>query len=84
MIALHGSGSDGTQYTTNTADEMRATRNAAGNNDMIMICPNDRGTTSWMNAPSEADLVQIIQNVKTTCNVGDVILTGSRWAALAH
>jgi pimeloyl-ACP methyl ester carboxylesterase len=77
VIALHGSGSNGLQYATNPADEMRATRDAAGNNDMIMICPNDRGTTSWMNAPSEADLVQIIQNLKSTYHVGNVILTGA-------
>ena len=76
VIALHGSGSDRTQYATNTRDECRATRDAAANHDMIMICPDYRATTSWMGPAAEADMLQIIQNLKTQYHIGKTILTG--------
>lgn len=77
IIALHGSGSDRTQFATGVFDEARATRDAAANHDMIMICPDYRATTSWMNAAAEADIVQIIQNLKTRYHVGKTFLTGA-------
>jgi predicted esterase len=77
IIALHGSGSSRTQYASDTRDECRATRDVAANHDMIMICPDYRAVGSWMNAPAEADVVQIIQDLKTQYNVGKVIVTGA-------
>ena len=76
VIALHGHGSDRWQYATGARDELRATRDAAANHDMIMICPDYRATTSWMNAAAEADMVQIISSLKSQYKVGKVIVTG--------
>jgi predicted esterase len=77
IIALHGSGSDRTQYASNTREECRATRDVAANHDMIMISPDYRAYTSWMNAAAEADVVQIINRLKSQYNVGKVIVTGA-------
>jgi predicted esterase len=77
IIALHGSGSNRTQYASNTRDECRATRDVAANHDMIMICPDYRASTSWMNAAAESDVLQIIANLKTQYNIGKTIVTGA-------
>jgi predicted esterase len=78
IIALHGSGSDRTQYATSTAyAECRATRDVAANHGMIMICPDYRATTSWMNAAAEADVLQILDSLKSQYNVGRTIVTGA-------
>ena len=76
LVALHGSGSDRTQYATGTRDECRATRDAAANHAMIMICPDYRATASWMGQAAEADMVQIIHRLESQYNVGKIILTG--------
>ena len=77
VIALHGHGSDRWQYATGSRDELRATRDAAANHDMILICPDYRATTSWMGPAAEADTVQIIQNLETQYNIGKTIVTGA-------
>ncbi len=77
VIALHGHGSDRWQYATGSRDELRATRDAAANHDMILICPDYRATTSWMGPAAEADMVQIIQNLKIQYNIGKTIVTGA-------
>lgn len=77
LIALHGHGSTRSQYASSTLwQECIATRDIAAKNDMIMICPDYRATTSWMNAAAEADMVQIIQNLKSQYHVGKVVVTG--------
>lgn len=77
VIALHGSGADRWQFATDTRDECRATRDAAANHDMIMICPDYRATTSWMGPAAEADMLQILSNLKNQYNIGKTILTGA-------
>ena len=76
MIALHGHGSDRLQYATSNRDECRATRDTAAAHGMIMICPDYRAKTSWMGPAAEADMVQIIADLKKQYNVGKIILTG--------
>lgn len=76
VIALHGSGSDRTQFATGTFDEAKAARDVAANHGMIMICPDYRATASWMNAAAEADMVQIVESLKTQYHIGKTFLTG--------
>ena len=76
IIALHGSGSNRSQYATSSPDECKATRDVAANHNMILICPDYRGTTSWMNAAAEADVVQIINDLRSRYKIGKVIITG--------
>lgn len=77
IIALHGSGSTRTQYAYDTRDECRATRDVAANHDMIMICPDYRASTSWMNAAAEADMLQIMGILQNQYNIGRTIVTGA-------
>jgi predicted esterase len=77
IIALHGSGSDRNQFASDPRDECRATRDVAANHDMIMVCPDYRATTSWMNAAAESDVLEIINNLKSQYDIGKVIVTGA-------
>jgi hypothetical protein len=43
---------------------------------MIMICPDYRASTSWMNAPAESDVLQIIDMLQNQYHVGQTIITG--------
>ena len=77
LIALHGSGSNRMQYATMTSiAEIRATQDAAADHEMILICPDYRATHSWMGPAAEADVLQIIQNLKAQYNIGQTFITG--------
>jgi len=76
MIALHGHGSDRWQFAKKTRDECQAARDAAAAYDMIFVSPDYRAKTSWMGAKAEADMVQIIDDLKRTYRVERVILCG--------
>ncbi|NLE29305.1 MAG: alpha/beta hydrolase [Phycisphaerae bacterium] len=76
MIALHGHGSDRWQFATGTFDEARATRDVAASHNMVYITPDYRATTSWMGPAAEADMIQLINTLKSQYNVGKVFLVG--------
>jgi pimeloyl-ACP methyl ester carboxylesterase len=77
LIALHGHGSDRWQCVSDPRDECRAARDIAARYDMIYISPDYRARTSWMNAKAEADLVQIIGDLRKKYRDGKVFLTGA-------
>ncbi len=76
LVALHGHGSDRFQYCTETRDECRAARDAAARYGMIFVSPDYRAKTSWMGPAAEADLVQILDELRQSYRVGKVFLTG--------
>lgn len=76
LIALHGHGSDRWQYVRDPRDECRGARDVAAKYGMIYISPDYRATTSWMGPKAEADVVQIISEVKKRHRVGKVFLVG--------
>jgi predicted esterase len=76
LIALHGHGSDRWQFAKDPRDECRAARDAAAAHDMIFVSPDYRATTSWMGPKAEADMVQIISDLKARQRVGKVIVCG--------
>ncbi|MHB0998625.1 MAG: carboxylesterase family protein [Armatimonadota bacterium] len=76
MIALHGHGSDRWQFIKDERGECKASRDVAGKYEMIYISPDYRPTTSWMGPKAEADLVQIIQEMRRKYKIGKVFLTG--------
>lgn len=76
LIALHGHGSDRRQFAENKRDECRAARDVAATHAMIYISPDYRATTSWMGPAAEADMVQIIKELKEQFNVRRVIVAG--------
>jgi len=77
LIALHGHGSDRWQFAADGRDEARACRDVAKKHDMIYVCPDYRAKTSWMGPAAEADVVQIIAELKSKYKIGKVIISGA-------
>lgn len=77
LIALHGHGSDRWQFVRQDRSECRAVRDVAATRGMILISPDYRASTSWMGPSAEADLVQIIAELRKRRSVRRVFLTGA-------
>ncbi len=76
LIALHGHGSDRWQFAKDPRDECRATRDFAIQHGMLFVSPDYRAKTSWMGPKAEADLVQIIGDLKKQYRIRHVFLCG--------
>ncbi len=76
LIALHGHGSDRWQYVRDPRDECRVARDVAAAHRMLFISPDYRAKTSWMGPKAEADLLQILAELKARFKLGKVILCG--------
>lgn len=83
LIALHGHGSDRHQFAEQSRDECRAARDVAAKHAMIFIAPDYRAPTSWMGPAAEADLVQIIEDVKRRYAVRHVVVSGGSMGGTA-
>lgn len=77
LIALHGHGSDRWQFAKADIDECRSARDAAAARHMIYVVPDYRAKTSWMGPKAEADLVQIIEELKSQYKINKKILCGA-------
>ncbi|NUQ61336.1 MAG: alpha/beta fold hydrolase [Pirellulales bacterium] len=64
VVALHGHGSDRWQFVENTRDECRAVRDAAARYSMLFVSPDYRAKTSWMGPKAEADVLQILDEIR--------------------
>ena len=76
MIALHGHGSDRWQYAKDPRSECQAARDVALKFNMVFVSPDYRAKTSWMGPKAEADLVQIIAELKSKHKISKAILVG--------
>lgn len=76
LVALHGHGSDRWQFIRDGRDECRGTREAAARHGAILVSPDYRAPTSWMGPEAEADLVQILAEVRQRHRIGRVIVCG--------
>ena len=76
LIALHGHGSDRWQFVKDARGECRAARDVAAAHDMLFVSPDYRAKTSWMGPKAEADMVQIIAELKQRHRVTKIILCG--------
>lgn len=76
LVALHGHGSDRWQFAQTDRDEARAVRDVGAAHGMILVSPDYRATTSWMGPKAEADLVQILEELKTRYRISKVFLCG--------
>jgi len=76
LIALHGHGSDRHQFMNPSCDETRAALDMARSNRCIYVSPDYRAKTSWMGPAAEADLVQIISDLKKQYQVSKTVLCG--------
>lgn len=83
LIALHGHGSDRWQFVRDPRDECRSARDVAAKHRMIYVSPDYRAKTSWMGPKAEADLVQIIRDLKKRHRVGRVFITGGSMGGTA-
>lgn len=76
IIGLHGHGSDRWQFATDKRPECSAFRTFATKYNMIAITPDYRVATSWMGPKAEADIAQIITDLKKKYKVNRVYLIG--------
>jgi dipeptidyl aminopeptidase/acylaminoacyl peptidase len=83
LIALHGHGSDRWQFVRDPRDECRAARDVAAEHGMIYVSPDYRAKTSWMGPKAEADVLQIIGELKKKCRVERVFLVGGSMGGTA-
>jgi len=83
LIALHGHGSDRWQFAKDMRDECRAARDVAAERGMIFVSPDYRAKTSWMGPKAEADVVQIIDDLKHRYAIRKVFLCGGSMGGTA-
>ena len=83
MIALHGHGSNRWQFVKDGRDECRAARDAAAKQRMIYVSPDYRAKTSWMGPAAEADMLQILEELRAKHRVHKVVITGGSMGGTA-
>lgn len=76
LAALHGHGSDRWQFVRDNRDECRAARDTAAAHNMLYVSPDYRAKTSWMGPQAEADLLQILDELKARYHIGKVVVSG--------
>ena len=76
VIALHGHGSDRWQFISQTRGECRGVRDVAAKFGAILVSPDYRAKTSWMGPAAEADMAQIIAEVKRRHQAGRIFVAG--------
>jgi pimeloyl-ACP methyl ester carboxylesterase len=76
LIALHGHGADRWQFVRDPRDECKAARDVAAKHSMIYVSPDYRARTSWMGPKAEADVVQIISELRERFCVARVFICG--------
>lgn len=76
LVALHGHGSDRWQLANATQYTGLASRNTSIKHNMIMVCPDYRAKTSWMGPSAEADVLQIIEELKKQYTIDQVYICG--------
>ncbi len=83
LIAFHGHGSDRWQYAKDPRDECRVARDVALKHGMLFVSPDYRAKTSWMGPKAEADVVQIIADLKREYRIRRVLLCGGSMGGTA-
>lgn len=83
LIALHGHGSDRWQFVKDGRSECKAARDTAAKHKLIFVSPDYRAKTSWMGPAAEADVVQIIEELKAKYRVNKVIVSGGSMGGTA-
>jgi pimeloyl-ACP methyl ester carboxylesterase len=76
LVALHGHGSDRWQFVRSTRGECKAARDFVIKHKMLMISPDYRASTSWMGPAAEADVVQILAQLRKRYRVKRILICG--------
>jgi pimeloyl-ACP methyl ester carboxylesterase len=82
LVALHGHGGDRWQYLREPRDECRAPRDLATKHRLLFVSPDYRGN-SWMGPAAEADLLQILADLRAEFRIGKVFLVGGSMGGTA-
>ena len=77
LIALHGHGSNRWQFVNDGGNEGRAVREAAVTRGMLLVAPDYRAKTSWMGPKAEADMLQMLDELKKRFKITHVIISGA-------
>jgi pimeloyl-ACP methyl ester carboxylesterase len=83
LVALHGHGSDRWQFVRDNRDECRAARDVAAAHQLMYVAPDYRARTSWMGPKAEADVVQIIAELKQQHDIERVLMCGGSMGGTA-
>jgi len=83
VIALHGHGSDRWQFIKDARGECRGLRDVAAEQGVIVVAPDYRARTSWMGPEAEADVVQIIAELKQRRSIDRVFMAGGSMGGTA-
>jgi len=83
LIALHGHGADRWQFVRDPRDECKAARGIATKHAMIYVSPDYRARTSWMGPKAEADVVQIVGELRERFRVSRVFVCGGSMGGTA-
>jgi pimeloyl-ACP methyl ester carboxylesterase len=83
LIAFHGHGSDRWQFIKDSRGECKGLRDVAETFGLIFVSPDYRAKTSWMGPAAEADVVQIIADLKTRHHVNRVFIAGGSMGGTA-
>jgi pimeloyl-ACP methyl ester carboxylesterase len=81
LIALHGHGSDRWQFVRDGRDECRAVRDAAARFGLVFVSPDYRARTSWMGPKAEADVLEILDELRQKYRVRSVLICGGSMGA---
>jgi len=83
VLAFHGHGSDRWQFIKDARGECRGVRDVASRSGLILVSPDYRARTSWMGPAAEADVVQIIAELKQRHKTGRVFVVGGSMGGTA-
>jgi len=83
LIAFHGHGSDRWHFIRDMRGECRGLRDVASKHGLIFVSPDYRAKTSWMGPAAEADVVQIIGDLKLRHQVHRVFIAGGSMGGTA-
>lgn len=83
LIAFHGHGSDRWQFIKDPRGECKGLRDVAEKCGLIFVSPDYRAKTSWMGPAAEADVVQIISELKKRHHVNRVFIAGGSMGGTA-
>jgi len=81
LVALHGHGSDRWQFVQKDRDECRGLRDAAARHGMIFVSPDYRAKTSWMGPKAEADVLQILDELREKYPIRYALVCGGSMGA---
>lgn len=83
VVAFHGHGSDRWQFVKQDRGECKGTRDIAEANGFLLVCPDYRAKTSWMGPAAEADVLQILDELKEKYGVRRVVVAGGSMGGTA-